>query len=493
MDYKDKKAPTVIFKDGNEAQAFAQMMAQAMVMANSQAAGGQMPSVHKDATLGALTSAAIYGRRSVFDPCQTGDIFGLQVETHGLLNWLGFRPNRFYERHVSFITWWGPEGTASGGDSPGTGATAPCDDPPGWEWGSCGYKLCHKSFYSRAGDPLDPHTVVQDRCETTPRYRLNGVMISDDVEWQMNGAMNALKQSVERDTVHGSHANAYEMNGLENLVKTGYIDYDRDGVTCPMVDSILVNWGSDDLDGALNGFGNFFNYLDEVVTEIEWRAQALGSIAEADMILLTSRFMATCLLDAYACYTTCGVTTANDITDQALRAQQRQMRNSLNAGPLYDGRNAVGYIQLKSGRRLPIIVEDTLDINFNGANYTTDIYLLTRRIGSMDVLYGEYLDMRVAQSRYRSADPNVRMRSDAAGRFLIKGKEQNFCHQMILATSPEIYISAPWAQARFYDIGCSRNRRPLVGDPFQPYYMPGGADGLYTSNTPFYSEEGANC
>lgn len=487
LDYKRKKAPEIVVKDVEQ---LAATIGVAMARANAQNNGAIIPATFKEASLGALPDASIYGRRSIFDPCQPGDVFGLQVETHGLMKWLGWRPNRYYERHVGFITWWGPEGSIDG--SPGTGATAPCADPPGWEWGSCGYKLCHKSFYSRSGDALDPHTIVQDRCETTPRYRLNGMMIRDDVEWQMNGIQNVMSQSVRRDIVHGSHTNDYEMNGLENLVKTGYKDYDRDGITCPAVDSILVNWGHDDLDGSLNGFGNFFNYLDEVITEIEFRAQNIGSIAQTDMVILTTRFMATCLLDAYACYTTCGVTTANDITDQALRAQQRRMRMDLNGGPLYDGTTAVGFISLKSGRRLPIIVDDSLDIDYNGALYSTDIYVLTRRIGSTDVLYGEYLDMRVAENRLKSADPSLRWRTDSMGRFVMKGKEQNFCHQLIMGTSPEIYLSAPWAQVRIYDIGCTRQRTPVIGDPFQPQYLP-QQGALYGPNAPFYSDEGANC
>ena len=128
----------------------------------------------------------------------------------------------------------------------------------------------------------------------------------DDVEWQMNGIMNVLAQQMRRALVHGSHDNAYEMNGLEAIIKTGY--QNDNGVTCPQADSIMVDWANDNLDGEVNGLGNFFNYLDEVVTEIEYRAQDLGPISETDMVLLTSRFMATCLLDAYACYTACGVT-----------------------------------------------------------------------------------------------------------------------------------------------------------------------------------------
>lgn len=416
-------------------------------------------------------TVSIYGRYSIFDPCAPGDVFGLQVQTTGLLNWLGWRPNRFYRRHVSFITWYGPDGTAgSGAQSVGYGA--PCNNPNGWEYGTCGYDLTHTSWYHRAGDALDPHTIVQDRCETTPRYRLNGVQIMDDVEWQMNGVMNVMQQDVKRDIVHGSHNNAFQLDGLESIIKTEYLDDNQ--LPCGAIASNIIDWNGDDLNGALNDFGNFFDYLDELVTEIEWRASAVGTINETDMVLVTSRFMATCLLDAYACYTTCGVTDLGDVTDQALRAQQRAARLALNAGPLYDGASAVGFLNLKSGRRIPIIVDDVMDISYNGSNYVTDIYLLTRRIGSIDVLYGEYLDMRTYENRVRNQMPGFTARSDAAGRFVTKGKEDNWCVQLLMGTSPELYLAAPWAQARFQDVGCARKRQPLTGDVFQPNYLPGG-------------------
>lgn len=261
-------------------------------------------------------------------------------------------------------------------------------------------------------------------------------------------------------------------------MRTGITD--DGGHLTPELDSILVNWANDDLDGAVNGLGNFFDYLDEVVTEIEWRASAIGTINEVDMALLMPRFMATCVLDSYACYTTCGVTTTADITDQALRAQQRAERRSLNGGPLYDGQTAVGYIHLKSGRRLPIMVEDTIDISRSGSNYCGDIYLLTRRIGSQDTLYGHYLDMRNYENAIKKADPNFRVKTDAAGRFAIKGKEDNWCWVVQMGTSPELYHTAPWSLARIQNVCCSRQRKPLTGDVYQPYYLPqDGPSGLY--------------
>ena len=473
-----------MLKDPTAIQQLGGAIGLAMAQANKSFQGQTLPQfAFKEASLGSPSTINIYGRYSIFDPCQPGDIFGLQVETHGLMQWLGWRPNKFYMRRVGFIDWYGPEDTTDGTAT--TGAGSPCDDPDGWEYGKCGYMLTHQSCYHRAGQTLGPHEIVQERCETTPKYRLNGVLITDDVEWQMNGIFNVLQQSMRRDLIHGSHGNAYEMDGLEAIVKTGYVDPDT-LITCPRVDSHIINWANDDLDGDANGFGNFFDYLDELVTEIEWRASFnTGGIAETDMILLTSRFMATCLLDSFACYTTCGVTSDSDITDQALRADQRKMRMDLNGGPLYDGRVAVGYIHLKSGRRLPIIVEDNINITYNGTNYCTDVYLLTRKVGNTDVLYGEYLDLRVYENRVKKHDPNFRVRSDAAGRFAFKGKEDNFCHLLIVGTSPELYISAPWAQARFEDVCCSRSRQPLVGDPFQPDYMPGGAP-IYEASVDTY-------
>ena len=421
-----------------------------------------------------LTPSAtnIYGRYSIFSPCEAGDVYGLQVQTHGIMNWLGWRPNSYYRRRVSFITWWGPEGMHNGTAT--TGATAPCSDPPGWEYGQAGYDLVHTSWYSRAGDPLDPHTVVQDRCETTPRYRLNGQIIRDDVEWQMNGMMSTLKQSVQKDIVTGSHDNAYEMNGFESIIKAGYLD-DFSQPT-PQVDSLVLDWAFDDLDGNVNGYGNFFDLLDERVNDVEYRASAVGNIAETDMVLFTSRFQAVKLLDAYAAYTTAGVTTSSDITDQALRAAQRASRISMNGGPLYDGQSVVGVISLKSGRRLPVMCDDSFAITRYGVTnrYANDIYLLVRTVGNVDVFYGEFLDMRQWAARIKTHDGAFRGRSDSAGRFALKGVEQNFCHKLIMGMSPELYLAAPWAQTRFVNVGVQRVLTPVNGDPFQPYYLPGG-------------------
>ena len=471
---KPKTAFDGLVADPNQMAALGYAIGAGMARVQKQHDMAYRPRVLKEASLDAdLLGASIYGRNSVFDPCAPGDIFGMQVQTIGFLKWIGWRPNRFYRRRVEFIPWYGPQGLAGQGAIT-SGAGSPCADPHGVEFGNCGYDLCHTSWYHRKGSSLDPHTIVQERCETSPRYRVNGVQISDDLEWQMNLIESVLQQDFSHDVIHGNHANQWEMNGLEALIKTGWTD--ADDTPCDVVDSILVPWAHDDLDGVANGLGNFFDYLDEIITEIEYKASKLGPIMENDMTILTSRFMATCLLDAYACYTTCGVTTLNDVTEQSMRAAQRQARMSLNAGPLYDGASAVGFIPLKSGRRLPIIVDDAIEFNHPNALWCTDIFILTRRIGSMDVMYGEYLDMREWENRVKRYAVNTSLRADAAGRYALKHKEDNFCLELQMGTSPEIYLSAPWAQVRISDVCCGRKRQPMSGDPFanNAVHWPGG-------------------
>lgn len=414
-----------------------------------------------------LANPTIYGRHSIFDPCFNGDVFGLQVATHGLMNWLGWRKNPFYKRTVQFIPWW----RGAGQDEGTSGAGSPCEDPLGWEWGECSYEMCHTSWYHRQGEPLGPHN-TQIRCETDQRVRINGTVIADDFEWQLNGILNALKQDVTHDAIHGSHLNSYEMNGLETIVRTGYKDNNDN--YCPYVDSWLVNWANDNLDGIGNGWGNFFDFLHELTNQIEYRAQAIGDIAESDMVLFTSRFMADCILDAFACYSVCGVTSAYDVTEQSLRAQTLAYRQSLNGGPLYDGSRAVGFLRLKNGRRLPILVDDAFSISKPGDDYCTDVYLLTRRIGGMDVLYGEYLDLGEYGNMIQKFNAATGVRVENAGRFAFKGKEDNWCAMAMVGTSPELYLSAPWAQARIMGVCCNRKLQPITGDPFQPDYIPGG-------------------
>lgn len=419
-------------------------------------------------TYAQLSNPTIYGRNSIFDPCFAGDIFGLQVETVGILNWLGWRRNQIWKKTIQIIPWWRGEDA----DECTTGAGSPCEEPLGWEWGECQFEMCHTSWYHRQSDPLGPHN-IQMRCETDRMMRLNGVPITDEFEWQLNGIMNALKQDIQHDAVHGSHQNAFEMNGLEAIVRTGYAD--NNGNLCPYADSWLIDWAFDDLDGAVNGWGNFFNFLHELVYQVEYRSSPLGTIAEDDMVLFTTRFMADCILDAFACYSVCGVTATTDISDQALRPQVLTYRKTLNGGPLWDGKTAVGYISLKSGRRLALMVDDSITITRPNANYCADIYLLVRRIGNRDVMYGEYLDLTDYANLMRKFNEATGIRVEQAGRFAFKGVEDVWCGKAYVGMSPEIYLSAPWAQARIQDVCCSRLLQPIVADPHQPDYMPGGA------------------
>ena len=82
--------------------------------------------------------------------------------------------------------------------------------------------------------------------------------------------------------------------------------------------------------------------------------------------------------------------------------------------------------------------------------------------------------MRTYENRVRAKMPSFTARADAAGRFVTKGKEDNWCIQFQMGTSPELYIAAPYLQARFSDVGCARKRTPINGDVFQPDYLPGG-------------------
>jgi len=415
-----------------------------------------------------LANPTIYGRNSIFDPCFAGDIFGLQIETGGILNWLGWRRNQIWKRVVQIIPWWRGEGA----EDCTTGAGSPCELPLGWEWGECQFDICHTSWYHRQSDPLGPHN-TQQRCETDRIMRVNGTPITDEFEWQLNGIMNVLSQDIAHDAVHGSHQNAYEMNGLESIIRTGYTD--NNGQPCPYADSYMIPWNNDDLDGAINGWGNFFDFLAELTGDIEYRAQTIGTISNTDMVLFTTRFLATCLLDAFACYSVCGVTTANDVTDQALRSQILNYRKSLNGGPMWDGRKVVGTISLKSGRSIPIIIDDSLTITKPNANYCADIYLLTRRIGNRDTMYGEYLDLSDFANLMKKFNAATGIRVENAGRFAFKGLEDVWCGKALVGTSPEIYLSAPWACARIADVCCSRKLQPIVADTHQPDYMPGGA------------------
>lgn len=415
----------------------------------------------KEADLTLSTMASLYGASGLFSICGSNDLMSLTIEDEPFLEWLGWKPNNEVDQFVKLITYVGPAGTAT--KSPTSGAKAACADAASVEFGTCEILLCDKGRIKRAGPVRDLTENNRRLCDQQPLYTKDGSLIEDELMWSATIAGIGIKQDLKRLLITGNPANTGEFAGLETLVNTGYKDA-RTGTRCTAMDSLVMNWGNQPMSYKPNGTHQFVDYLLAYIRRIRQRVfwSNLGSIAPGDQVIVLPTFLAECLLNAFTCWSVCPGAQYSEVNMNTLEA--RTFRNSLNGG-------AFGFGQIfVDGVPVPLIAYDWMDIGQAAPYFTGDIYVLTRRIGNIPVLWGQYIDMTRPSARFNAEAGYTHYKATDGGKFLVYWKTDNECTQITALMRPNIYLSAPWAQARFQNVGCLTAIDPLSADPTSSYY-----------------------
>lgn len=420
---------------------------------------GGMASKEAALTLSALPS--LYGTSGLFSMCGDNDLMSLTVESEPLLDWLGWRPNNEHRQFVKLISYIGPEGAAAGTETNGTGAA--CDDAAGVEYGAAEILLPDKGRIKRAGPTRDLTEIHRKLCDEHPVFMKDGQQITDDLLWAITLAGVAVRQDLKRLIITGNAANANEFSGLQTLVNTGYVNA-TDGRRVSAMDSIVVPWANNPMGHLLNGAHSLVDYLIAIVRRIRQRAMwaNLGGVAVGDQVLVMPIYLRDCLLDAFTCWSVCPGAQYNEANLNTLEA--RGFRNTLNGGAYGMGQIFV------DGTPVPIITYDWQAVGQSAPYFTGDIYVLTRRIGNVPVLWGQYVDMNQPAARFAEEAGFTHYRATDGGKFLAYWKTDNECVQTSVVMRPNLYVSAPWAQARITDVACQTALNPISPDPTSSYY-----------------------
>ena len=415
----------------------------------------------KEASLTLSTMASMYGCCGLFDPCGDNDLLSLTLESEPFLDWLGWRSNNECRQFVKMVSYIGPAGTTT--DTETTGVAAACDDAAGVEFGTCEILLPDKGRIKRAGPVRDLTENNRKVCDEYPTFMKSGEQISDELMWSVTLAGAALKQDLKRMLITGNAATANQFSGLATLVNTGYVNA-TDGRRCSAMDSIVVNWASHAMSYALNGTHNLVDYLIDIVRRIRQRVMwaNLGGIDTGDQVLVMPTFLRDCLLDTYTCWSVCTGTQYNETSLNTLEA--RTFRNTLNGGAYGQGQIFV------DGVPIPIITYDWFALSQAAPSFVGDIYLLTRRIGNVPTLWGQFIDMTQPAARFAEEAGYAHYKSLDGGRFLAYWKTDNECTQATVVMRPNIYLNSPWACARIQNVACTRPLAPLSADPTSSYY-----------------------
>ena len=405
---------------------------------------------------------ALFGCTPLFDACFDAPIMSLSFEgTAPFLDWIGWERTSICTIKKAFLNFARAE-SLNGSASPGWLAN-PCNDANSFETDYCDFTLTDFARLRRDTPSRDITKSGVLACEASPRHRLDGTPITDQLEYDFRLAMEVLLQDLKVMVVNGNQDTAGQFDGLESLVKTGYAN--ANGSLCPAMDSIVIDWNNNDMDGGSgitwNGaaVGTTYNYIDvlmAIVRRIRHRIRMAPALAAqamnvGDMILLIPSEFAACVLDSYTCWSVCG----NDVT-LMLNQEARTFRQTLSGGLYGAGRIYV------DGFEIPIM---PYDWGLISSGQTFDSYILTGAVGNVKLIQGQYNDLEIAALKrpvlYDSTDN---------GRFLTWLSTDNTCEKQNAEMQPRLLAWAPWAQARIMDVVCGLPGGVLSADPWSSYF-----------------------
>lgn len=413
------------------------------------------------------TLASPFGCCNFFDNC-ADEIFSLYYRGQlGLLDWMGFNVTDECYRVVEFIDYVRPA-QSQGSDTAGYLSDA-CADPNGIEFGSCKLSVEDFGLYGRSG-PTRKFMKPRNYCKTSPRRFLDGSPIENELTWDMMFTMDAMLNDIRLGVVTGNATTPGQFDGLQRWVKTGY--------DCQSLNSYVVNWNSNGMDGGagitLNGAATppTFNLVDwlldihrNIKQRISWSPLLSNQQRQVgDAILVMPSFLVRCLLDYYTCWSVCPGKQYEEANLNTFEA--RDFRLQLNGGMFGDGQISL------DGDTIPILAYDWGLIN---GPTRGDIYYLTGAIGSQRIWEGEHLSAENAMAQIMIDGVNAMDNgyfSQDNGRVLGQIETDNLCRVLKLWMSLRLWCMAPWAQARFQNVACHTPTGPLSPNPADTSFFP---------------------
>lgn len=386
--------------------------------------------------------------------------YGGRLSLLDLFNW---RMSDVFTKTFNFLTYVRPAYAAG---SPTAGHIAdPCADPNSFDYGTAKITLEDFGRYGRMGPTRDMLKPTR-YCETDPIYRLDGTPIVDEFEWDLRFILDVQIQDLYRHLITGNAATPGQFDGLQQWINTGY--------ESTMLDSMVFNWAGNNMNGTggntktlnganLTGTYQFINYLLHVMRRflqrISWSPMlATQSEGGVEFALVMPTFLASCLLDAFTCWSVCEGGEFNPVNLMTYEA--RNFRDSLNGG-----RWGGGFIRL-DGRVINIF---PYDWNTMHGTDRGDVYFLTLQAGSQQLWEGETLDAGAA-AREAVAQGGGQYFSTDGGRVIGVSEFDNLCRTTKAWIRPRIINRAPWLQARFMNVECNNVLDPISADPISSYY-----------------------
>lgn len=274
-----------------------------------------------------------------------------------------------------------------------------------------------------------------------------------------------------------------EFDGLDRLIKTGHVDAETD-TACAAVDSIVEDWGDNDLSATVNGdtfvqlAANLFYVLEQLANDSGLSAAGPTTWAlmlYPDMFYALTRVWP-CLDMLAGCSIVidgANINASNNIDGEAQRRLQDDM---------YMNR----YLPI-DGKRIPVILSQGVPIEASGNGFSGPMYIVPLAVmGGYETLYIEGFKQDNPEAMAMATltgDDGYKTFND--GFWAAASSRTKFCMEYAFAAQPRLILETPWLAARIDGINFRLNRYSRQFRPGDPYYANGGvtiryADTLYS-------------
>ncbi len=405
------------------------------------------------------TGQLVYGY-GMFSYCGGNELISTLITDDHLSTWMGMEGSAIDPEIAKIIGWIGPDGTSDG--SPDWDRDGECEDCPKVEYGKCELITCFGEI-CHSGADLKLTQVGLRGCDVEPIYRIRGPMagtrIDNDREWQLALAGQVAKQNFERIMIIGNRTvTSWHFDGLQQLINTPIYDV-RTGLRCEDVEPEIYDWGSATMSA------NICDVISALVRKLRWKGSFLGGIAPQDMVLGMTKLMRDALID----FASCGCGPCTGTTGFGIDAlEARRERARLATG----GTFGEGMFEV-DGIPVSIVTNDWIPQTSTAPNFCSDIYILTRRVGGLRVLYGQFQDFAKTLSGVPVENLVFGARVTDGGRFLSYSKSVNECFNESLLFKPRLKLIAPWLQGRITNVCAPFDIPPQTPIPGDDYFWAG--------------------
>lgn len=317
-------------------------------------------------------------------------------------------------------------------------------------------------------NPLMPDVLNTNNVNTNT----GKLLYENGLAWERSYSLMDI-QGVATATSNAADFNVWiaQFDGLDRMIRTGYVDMSASLVACPAADSVVTTHNAPIGSAGTNGQTFIANVVNSY-RAIKQRAQIIG-MGDFEAAIVMHPNAAWAVYDQWACaYNTdrCTGSAGNPVPQNATDVVQ--FRDTMRRG---------AYL-LIDGEAVPVLFSSGMQWAGSANNtFITDIFIVPLRWAGRPLLYRQAFPLSNADAmQWIETQPNAPVRIINGGLYAVGMRTTNgFCSKIELITRTRLILDTPFLAARINDVSLTYAIDGYDAYVGQSNYKDGGQSSRY--------------